>query len=206
LDGEILDIFQQANIADRLHPPGVLEGQQLIDAYHAMDVFAFVSQSETQGLVAVEAMAAGVPVVALDASGLREVVNDRWNGRLLHRHSAAAFIAALRWFTTRSAPERQALSRHAKLTAAQWTIARWAQRALELYAMAIERGRADRQAPDGLWKDAFRRMKTEWDLARSLTRATGAAIGRSEPTGRSRLSGSRIDAWLTPRNGRGWGR
>ena len=60
---------------DRLHMPGSRSGQALIDAYHAMDVFAFASQSETQGMVLVEAMAAGVPVVAVDASGVREVVD-----------------------------------------------------------------------------------------------------------------------------------
>ena len=48
-----------------------------------MDVFAFASRSETQGMVVAEAMAAGVPVVALNASGVREVVRDGENGFLL---------------------------------------------------------------------------------------------------------------------------
>ena len=42
---------------------GSQTGQDLADAYAAMDVFAFSSQSETQGMVLAEAMAAGVPVV-----------------------------------------------------------------------------------------------------------------------------------------------
>ena len=46
-----------------------------------MNVFA--SLSETQGIVLVEAMAAGVPVVAVDAPGVREVVKDGYNGRLI---------------------------------------------------------------------------------------------------------------------------
>lgn len=42
-----------------------------------------VSKTGTQGMVLVEAMASGKPVIALDASGTREVVEDGLNGRLL---------------------------------------------------------------------------------------------------------------------------
>jgi glycosyltransferase involved in cell wall biosynthesis len=76
-------IFARAGIAARLHIAGILQQQQLADALHAMDVFAFASQSETQGMVLTEAMAAGLPVVVLDAPGAREVVKDQQNGRLL---------------------------------------------------------------------------------------------------------------------------
>ena len=62
--------------------PAARRGRILADAYAAMDVFAFSSQSETQGMVLAEAMAAGVPAVALDGPGVREIVNDD-NGRLL---------------------------------------------------------------------------------------------------------------------------
>jgi lysophospholipid acyltransferase (LPLAT)-like uncharacterized protein len=41
-----------------------------------MGVFAFSSRSETQGMVLTEAMAAGVPIVALDASGVRDVIRE----------------------------------------------------------------------------------------------------------------------------------
>ena len=46
----------------------------LPDAYASADVFAFASRSETQGLVLVEALAAGAPVVALDTPQTREVL------------------------------------------------------------------------------------------------------------------------------------
>lgn len=61
---------------------GRLGGQDLIDAYAAMDLFVFSSQSETQGMVVSEAMAAGTPVVALSAPGVDDVVNNG-NGLLL---------------------------------------------------------------------------------------------------------------------------
>ena len=61
----------------------------MTDAYHAMDIFAFASKSETQGMVLTEAMAAGLPVIALDAPGAREVVEEGANGRLLAEDASA---------------------------------------------------------------------------------------------------------------------
>ena len=43
-------------------------------------MFLFASQSETQGIVLLEAMAAGLPVVAVHASGVCDVVKDGING------------------------------------------------------------------------------------------------------------------------------
>lgn len=72
---------------------GSLAGQALVDAYHAMDVFAFPSVSETQGLVLVEALAAGVPVCAINSPGVNDIVRDRVNGRLVG--SATEFVEAI---------------------------------------------------------------------------------------------------------------
>ena len=47
---------------------------ELVDYYHAADVFVFASATETQGLVLLEAMAAGVPVVSVAAMGTKEVL------------------------------------------------------------------------------------------------------------------------------------
>src|SRR5690606_26560960 len=96
-DEAIRQQFRRARLEHRLRMVGSLQGQPLVDAYHAMDVFAFASTSETQGMVLVEAMAAGVPVVALDAAGAREVVADGKNGRLLPTADPRAFAEGLAW-------------------------------------------------------------------------------------------------------------
>ena len=80
----------RAGVAERALFTGLLTGGDLIDAYHAMDVFVFASRTETQGMVLAEAMACDVPVVAIDASGVREVVRDGENGRLLGGDDAPA--------------------------------------------------------------------------------------------------------------------
>ncbi|MDN7137229.1 glycosyltransferase [Pseudidiomarina sp. 1ASP75-14] len=48
--------------------------------YQLGDVFLFASQSETQGMVILEAMAAGLPVVAVRASGIDDVIKEGANG------------------------------------------------------------------------------------------------------------------------------
>lgn len=48
---------------------------ELPDCYAAANVFAFASRTETQGLVLLEAMAAGLPVVALSAMGTAEILD-----------------------------------------------------------------------------------------------------------------------------------
>jgi glycosyltransferase involved in cell wall biosynthesis len=59
---------------------GVLRDQALADAYAAMDVFLFPSKSDTLGLVVLEAMSCGVPVVAFRLPGPRSTVLDGETG------------------------------------------------------------------------------------------------------------------------------
>jgi phosphatidylinositol alpha-mannosyltransferase len=69
-----------------------------LPAYHAgADVFvAAATDMESFGIVLVEAMAAGVPVVATDIPGYREVVRDGVDGLLVRRDDPNALAAALR--------------------------------------------------------------------------------------------------------------
>jgi 1,2-diacylglycerol 3-alpha-glucosyltransferase len=66
----------RAGIAQSAHFAGELPRAELPDAYGSADVFLFTSRSETQGLVLAEALAAGLPVVAVDAPQTRDVLGD----------------------------------------------------------------------------------------------------------------------------------
>jgi 1,2-diacylglycerol 3-alpha-glucosyltransferase len=61
---------------------GFVPRKELPDYYNAADVFAFPSYFDTQGLVALEAMAAGLPVVAPEKSGSSDFVKDGETGYL----------------------------------------------------------------------------------------------------------------------------
>ena len=72
---------------------GVLQGDDLADAYAAADVFVFPSETDTLGLVLLEALASGVPVVATDSPAARVVLGECPSARLV---TAGASEPALR--------------------------------------------------------------------------------------------------------------
>lgn len=101
-------------VADRVHFAGLLSKPEVIRAYHGADLFVIASTTETQGLVTLEAMAAGLPVVGVDATGTRDMVEDGVQGSLvpLDPERFASCVArylsdpALRRHTARKALER----------------------------------------------------------------------------------------------------
>jgi glycosyltransferase involved in cell wall biosynthesis len=60
--------------------PGFLRGEELVNAYRSADAFIFPSTTETFGLVALEAMACGLPVIAARTGGVLDTVVDGVNG------------------------------------------------------------------------------------------------------------------------------
>ena len=175
--GEIRRILAGRGVADRLCLAGKRVQPELADAYHAMDVFAFASLSETQGMVLAEAMAAGLPVVAVDAPGVREVVRDGRNGYLLPSLDEAAFADALqglfRHLAEDPAPWREAVAR----TAVDYSLERAVDRALRGYASLGETSAGERQEADDAWQASMRRIRAEWDLIKGMAQAAGAAAG-----------------------------
>lgn len=57
--------------------------QQLKELYHNAHLFIFASQTETQGLVLAEAMAHGIPVIALNGPGQQDIIKNGYNGFLV---------------------------------------------------------------------------------------------------------------------------
>jgi 1,2-diacylglycerol 3-alpha-glucosyltransferase len=63
-----------AGLADRVQVTGRLPRDEALSLAKAGDLFVFASQTETQGLVLAEALAAGLPVVAVDGPGITETL------------------------------------------------------------------------------------------------------------------------------------
>jgi 1,2-diacylglycerol 3-alpha-glucosyltransferase len=130
--------LQAAGLLHRLIAPGVLEGADAARAYAAMDVFAFTSRSDTQGLVLAESMASGVPVVALDAPGTQDCVNNRINGVLVRAEAAPEeFTEALLSLLAEPA-RRTSLAEAAQRDAARFARPRCLARLLDVYGHAVE--------------------------------------------------------------------
>jgi len=174
-EGAVRNVFANAGLQRRLVMAGVLEGAPLADALDAMNVFAFASKSETQGMVLAEAMAAGVPVVALDAPGAREVVRDEVNGRLLQRESMREFSAAFQWVATRDGASARRLEEGARETADAFSMESSADKALAAYE-SLARVPASGRSPaeeKGL-EQVMARIRTEWDIIKSMARGRHA--------------------------------
>jgi len=172
----IREIFIRAGLEDRLFVAGVLQHEQLADVLCAMDVFAFASKSETQGMVLTEAMAAGVPVVAIDAAGVREVVRDKYNGRLLHEESVENFSAALTWLYCLTWKQRRELIAGARAVADEFSLANTAETALNCYRTLKRDSANSMVVADQRWEQVVRLMGAEWEILKSLSQAGDQAL------------------------------
>ncbi|MBE3555774.1 MAG: glycosyltransferase [Firmicutes bacterium] len=129
--GPLQQLALRLGIEASVHFVGTLQGEALRDLYAAADFFVTASLTETQGLSAAEALTCGLPVVAVDAPGLRETVENGVNGLLVsndENHFATA-IATM----TKDRTLRQRLADGARTSAVRWSAERSASLLLELY-------------------------------------------------------------------------
>lgn len=104
----------------------------LLDCYAAADVFAFASRTETQGLVLLEAMAQGAPVVSTAQLGTRSILLPG-SGALVVPEEHEAFAAAV-VRVLKDAGLREGLAARGRAYARTWSSAAMARRMSEIYA------------------------------------------------------------------------
>ena len=143
---------QALGLGDQVVFAGTVPHSELPAYYGAADLFLFSSKSETQGIVLLEAMAAGLPVVAVEGSGICDVVENGRNGFCTPNDEelwAAAVCRAL-------GQAHRVLSAGARATAQDYSQEQIAKRAEGLYldAIALHRQNAlsliPRHAHEGL--------------------------------------------------------
>ena len=173
-EADIFRVFHEKGLDRRLVMAGKQTGDDLREAYHAMDLFVFASKSETQGMVLTEAMAAGLPVIALDAPGAREVVLDGRNGRLLQSEAdPGVFAEAIRELV--EDPETALSYRTVALeTADGFDRRKCARKLLDLYEGLLS-APGSHAAPESetpaVWDDLMKALRAEWELIREKARA-----------------------------------
>jgi glycosyltransferase involved in cell wall biosynthesis len=117
------------------HFVGYLTGKDLASAFASADAFVFPSRTETLGLVLLEAMAAGCPVIAANAGGIPDIVTDGVNGYLFDPNDEQGAIAATQRLLANAA-ERDTLRHNARQEADRWGWAA-ATRQLQRYYQAV---------------------------------------------------------------------
>lgn len=86
----------KANMPPNMHDIGKLNQQQVIEQMQKADAFLFPSMSEGFGLVLIEAMACGIPVITSNIKVFLEIVNNYETGILCEYNNADAFITQIK--------------------------------------------------------------------------------------------------------------
>lgn len=160
----IKEMFAAENLSERLRLLGTRTGRELLASYQAMDVFVFASKTETQGLVLLEALVAGLPLVALDAAGVREVLRSGENGIMLGRESTYEFATAIATVLSWAERDKQGLRERVRATAVDFSIERSAAKSLALYERLQHIPRVAANLDDSLWWRTLRNIQAEWAI------------------------------------------
>ena len=124
----------------RTHFAGYLTGADLASAYASADVFFMPSGTETLGLVVLEAMASGTPVVAAAEGGLVDVVRDGVTGHLYPYGDAAAAVAEVQKLLF-DPVHHEHMRRAARFDAERWTWASATRQLEGFYRTILKRER-----------------------------------------------------------------
>lgn len=133
--GSLEALARELGIADRVRFTGALPHEGALEAMAGADLFVFASATETQGVVLVESMAAGVPVVAVGRAGAADVVRDGESGFLVEPGADALAAAAQRLLADPA--RRAAMSRRAREIAAAYALPILARRLVALYESVL---------------------------------------------------------------------
>lgn len=128
-------IIRDAGLASEVRLVGNVPKEDIPDYLKLAHLFVFTSVSETQGMVVLEAMAAGLPVVAVNASGVDAFVQNRRTGILTEEDLDTWTDAVHALLVNRS--ERQAMARIAVEEAQHHSVERFSSDIAKVYATAI---------------------------------------------------------------------
>ena len=136
-DGPHRQALEQLLPGDRVVFAGYLAGEELATAVASADALVFPSQTDTLGLVLLEAMAAGTPVVAADRGGVPDIVRHGFNGFLFPPGDASAAAGAVRRLLDNRIA-RELIRVAGRREADRWTWAAAVQDLRSWYRRAIE--------------------------------------------------------------------
>ena len=83
LKNNLEKVVRDSGLAGRVIFVGIVSGAEKKNYYAAGDIFVYASKSETQGMILTEAMYSGLPIVAVRATGVRDIVEDGKTGFLV---------------------------------------------------------------------------------------------------------------------------
>lgn len=148
-------------LQERVELPGNVCRSQVARYFSAADLFCFASPNETQGLVVLEAMAAGTPTVVVEGGGVMDFVRDDVNG-LIAENNPNALCKTLDRALRSSGLDR--LRQNAVHTAAQFSIENQTREMSKVYARAIQRQKENLDSNSEFARTRLRRFTLEMDF------------------------------------------
>lgn len=124
-------------LGDQVIWTGGVPHEKVFEYYAAADLFVFASRTETQGLVAAEALSSGLPVVALRGPGVADFVTPGTGG-FLTEPTVAAFLHPVRALLRDDEARAEAAER-GRRAASQWSSRRQAEVLADLYQGLVSR-------------------------------------------------------------------
>lgn len=82
LRDELVEIINKAKISEQVYFVGLIEKDDIKNYMALADIFAYASKSETQGTIITEAMYMGLPILAIDALGVGDLIRSKETGML----------------------------------------------------------------------------------------------------------------------------
>ena len=134
---ELTRRIQELGLTENVFLLGNVDNAEIKNYQAASELFLFTSKSETQGIVLLEAMAVSNPVIAVEASGVRDVIKNGENGYLTEEDSYqwARKIAEV----LKDAEQKEVMREGARKTAELYAEDTVAKRAEQCYAEVCER-------------------------------------------------------------------
>jgi len=140
---------------------GFRSGEDLADHYAAGDLFAFASRTETFGNVTLEAMASGMPVVALRAGGVADIIEPGATGLLVDPDSPPRALAESLIRLVDDAERRRRMARMARAFAESQSWSAVMEELRGSYLRVME-PRAGEPGPANTRKPAMKRRTITW--------------------------------------------
>jgi glycosyltransferase involved in cell wall biosynthesis len=135
MENELRALAQSLHVEDSVIFLGFVDHPTLCEAYNAADIFGITSTDDTQSLVMMQAMAAALPVIGVNARGLPEYINAE-NGYVVEPNNEAAVAEKAVYLFTHPAVAKK-LGAGARAYAENFSEEKIAERWEEIYKTTI---------------------------------------------------------------------
>ena len=136
--GELQGLARDLRVASQVTFTGFVSEQRKVDWLAASDIYVSTSQHEGFGLVFLEAMAQGLPIVCYDHGGQTDFLTQGMNGSVVRLNDLEAFTAAVRELAY-DAAKRETISVHNRRDVEQYFIESCAGRYEELFHEVLQK-------------------------------------------------------------------